>query len=270
MKKTLILALLLLLMLSLLIGCSDDDDPIAVADTTYIIGQAYLNPDPYFYADFIRGSENETKIDSVLIGDISVPVYDSYWYVYADNNYYYTHYDAEDNSLGWSSGDTIDIHFYKGADVAHCYVKILENSDYPQYITPATNDTIALGDPLELIWNNVENAEWYGIGIYYYQDSAGTEISKRIYGYTTDTAYTLPGTSITENGYFNIYVESVTGPLPSARNIMTNTMTGVMHSSSSSQYMRTYAGTGSTNPIMVQENPDDISREILKNILMAE
>ena len=277
-KISIILLMLVAISAMVFVGCSDDEATTVAAAATaqgWIIGGANVEPDLSFYADVFPITNNTFNIDSVVVGDsLAQNDDDNYWYVYGDGNYDYVWYNNNADSTRYYSGDTCDITFYKNGTSTTCSVKLLdEDDDEIAYILPIHNDTISLGTSLSILWNSVPNADWYGVRIQYYKDSAGTySSSDRRYYSQTDTTISIPASTNIYNGYYNIYVVSVTGPGEGdPPNINGAGLKGEIHSETDSQYRRVYVGTGDPTPVggqedIVIEDARQISREIISAV----
>ncbi len=276
MKKISIILLLLVAISALfIVGCSDDDKITAAATAQgWIIGQAYTNPEIRFSADIFPMTNSTFTIDSIIAGDsLCINEDYDYWYIYGDGNYDYAYYRNSADSLRFSSGDMYDITFYRNNSSVSVSMKLLNRQDdKPNYILPIADDTIGLGDPLDIIWNSVPNADWYGLYIRYYKDSAGTYVSNHEYLSVTDTIYNIPTYTNIYDGYYRIYIVAVTGPGDGdAPNLDGNGLLGEFHSKTSSNFRRVYVGTGDPTPvggIIEDENIDlnTIGKEIIRQV----
>ncbi len=248
MKKGLLISfLLLILMVSLFIGCSDDDKTIAAAAAQgYLIGYVNLYPQFDFYADIMPMTNNGFTIDSIVTND-SIADYrdDSYWNVYGDDNYQWA--SLYSDSTNYQPGDTAEVVFYRNNTMTSVQVRLLDYTIGPNYILPISNDTVSLGTPINIIWNNNQDADWYGISYRYYKDSSGTAVTTRTYKSVSDTTFTIPGSENVFNGYYRIYLIAVNGPTEGdPLNLDGAGLLGELHSYTTSEFRRVYVGTGST------------------------
>ena len=275
-KGILISSLLLLLMVSVFIGCSDDDEKTitaAAAAQGYLIGYVnYYNPGYEFYTDVMPMTNNGFMIDSIVSVD-SIAEYrtDSYWNVYGDDNYHWAEIDQNPAST-YSPGDTAEVFFYRNGSMATLRLELLDYDIYPNVILPVDDDSISLGESLNILWNTNQDAEWYGMYIRYYQDSAGTYVSKRYYITTTDTTFTIPASTNIYDGYYNIYIVAVNGPTTGDPvNLNGAGLLGEFHSYTGSEYRRVYVGTGDPFPVGGGSDeeimtPEEASRDIMDHI----
>lgn len=278
MKKVSIILLLLVAISTLfIVGCSDDDEKTIVAAVTaqgWIIGQASVSPEIDFNASIFPITNNTFVIDSVIAGD-SLCRNDNgdYWYIYGDGNYGYIEYENEADSQRYSSGDMYDITFYKDNSSTTTSMKLLNRQDdEPNFILPVDDDSISLGESLNIIWHTVPNADWYGMRIQYWKDSAGTYLFRRKYLSFTDTSYVIPASTNIYNGYYRIYIVAATGPGSGEEpNINGLGLMGEIHSESYSNQIRIYVGNGIANPVGDFNDDDNvdlktIGKEIIKQI----
>ncbi len=194
-------------------------------------------------------------IDSIITND-SIADYrdESYWHVYGDGNYQWAYLSSD--STDYLPGDTVEVNFYRNNAVAALSIRLIDYDIYPNYILPINNDTIALDEPLDIIWNIDQDADWYGIYYSYYRDSAGVTNYVQTYVATTDTAFTIPASDNIYNGYYWIYVMAVNGPgTGEPLNLDGAGLIGEFHSYTGSDYRLIFVGTGSANP--VSNNPDE-------------
>ena len=262
MKKLILLFALILICCSSFVfyGCSDDETSSVIAAATaqgWIYAYANLYPYVYYGSDNFYISKT-AKIDSVKAGDSLCYYGSSYWYVYGDNVYDYFNYSNNADTNRFVSGDTFDVTYYTSNGIATGSVVLLHTEDdRPVYISPVSEDTLSLGTALEVVWNDIPNAEWYGIYYRYYKDSAGTYINNREYAAVTDTTFTIPGVTNIYNGYYWIYVAAATGPMPGdAPNISGANWSGELNGESYSQSIRVYFGTGDPTPVGNQDEND--------------
>lgn len=283
MKKLIVTALLLLLTGSLfLTGCSDDDDDVVAgtAAQATILGYANLYPYAYFYIDVMPLTNGDFMIDSAFAFDSTCLVRnDSYWYVYGDDNYQWVEYYNSDDTSRYHSGDDVTIDIYNNGNLATTQITLLDYyDDFPPHILPATGDTINLNSSINCIWNSVTNADWYGIRMRYRKDSSGTQVYTYTYAGVTDTSYTIPGSLNGYNGYYDIYIIAVSGPVPDGpANMNSAGIIGDIVSYTTYQTnLRIYVGTGDPTPVggmdfePETETPEVVAKELMDNILKKE
>jgi len=271
-KGILISSLLLLLMVSVFIGCSDDDEKTitaAAAAQGYLIGYVnYYSPEYEFYADIMPMTNNGFMIDSIKSDD-SLADYrdDSYWNVYGDDNYHWA--EIYNNPTGYSPGDTAEVVFYRNGSMATLRLELLDYDTYTNVILPIDGDTTSLGTAINILWNTNQDADWYGVRIYRYVDSAGTSVSRSSYYSQTDTTFTIPASTNIYDGYYRIYIVAVNGPgAGDPVNLNGAGLIGEFHSYTGSQSRIVYVGTGdptpvSDDPIEPPLDPNEASREIM-------
>ncbi len=242
----------LLLLLLVFVACSDEDEgnPIVTADPvrTLIIGNVVLRPHVDFSAMVhpIYGQENE--LDSAFFGDTLCDMDRGMPYNLHGTNYLYgiAYYNIAD-SQQFGSGDTVPISLYDHPYMVEARVKLLElAADSVDLIGPPDDTTVAIGEPIELAWHPVENADWYGLGIWYSGSPPESDLSEQTNLSTTDTVFTIDGSNQTVDGDYTIYVIAVSGPVPGVDgpNINGTTMTGTIYSRSAITVVRVLVGSG--------------------------
>ncbi|KAA3633644.1 MAG: hypothetical protein DWP97_08595, partial [Calditrichaeota bacterium] len=163
--------------------------------------------------------------------------------------------------------------FYFSNGISTGSVRLLDqDDDEPSFILPIDDDTLSLGTAINVLWNSIPNADWYGLYVRYYKDSAGTYINNdREYFASTDTTFTIPAASNIYNGYYRLYIQSATGPRPTdPPNITGSGWTGDLHSESGTFNIQVFLGTGDPTPVGNQDETDyedPESVEILRNII---
>lgn len=234
MKRARITITVLALAFVAISGCSDDNgNPVVCRPqiTHLVVGHAILRP----YVDFsgnihpIFGRENE--IDSVVFGDARCTI-SKYSSFVEGNNYTYgfTYYNMAD-SMRFHSGDTVQITFFKGSEIASTSIKLLAiRQDTVSILSPPNSSILSLDEDVTLVWRRVGNADWYSV--YYTYDTSrvfGAEL-RQVYDFTTDTTYTIPAETHTDDGAYRIFVGAVTGPVPGTDgNVQSESMTGSIY-----------------------------------------
>lgn len=276
MKQKLSILLFLLLACTFIVtGCSDDDDdnPASAGSSTtaVVYGRANLYPTVDFSVDFMFTTNPHIFCDSAIAFDSLCWMSDEYyWYVYGDNNYGYVEYDPSVDTGRYHSGDTMTATFYYNGAVVTTDIKLLSYyDDIPQSILPVSGDTVSLGSAINLIWNSVENADWYGMYTRYRKDSAGTQVYTYKYHSTTDTTLSIPGATNIYNGYYDIYLIAVSGPGPNEPlNLEGGGMRGEIHSYTTyDSNIRVYFGTGDPTPVSGGSDEPIVEEEVPNEIM---
>ncbi len=255
MKKLLLILIGLSLMALLFAGCGDDETtaPTRVRAALYTQGVAYLDSsysNTVFslesYIDFFSINADGYYVDSVdLSGNQTHVQTETYWNVYRDGYHYLTYNDTSDHRF--QAGDTVEINLYYRNTMATCRIKLLDHTQSPNIIIPTHLDTSSLGSPINFIFNSSPHADWYAIQQRYWHDSAGSNVYSRTYWAQEDTAFTIPGADLIQNGRLDVYIIAGTGPMPGGTvgdNISGDLIDGVMFSNTMSKWTRIFIGTG--------------------------
>ena len=226
-------------------------------------GDAY----PSFVADLYAAEPIEPQMDSALLdGSVCEFITQSY-FTYGDP-YAYVRYSNIADSLRYGSGDTVTIEFYAYGEVSTARVKLLDNvEDAVVMVDAVIPDTVDIDSSFTVVWNDVPNADWYGMQIQYRHGGTGEVVTHTSYEYTYDTTYTIPGAETQYDGYVRIYVVASTGPVrdAAAGNIIGDAVAGTIYSYTQSTLSLTYVGTGTPAssppakgiPGVSEEIPDD-------------
>jgi hypothetical protein len=205
-------------------------------------GDAY----PNFVADLYGAEPIEPYMDSAFIDGSLCDFITQYYWTYGDP-YAYVRYSNRADNLRYGSGDTATIEFYAYGEVSTAEVKLLDAvEDMVVLVDAVIPDTVDIGSSLTAVWNDVPNADWYGLQIEYKHGGTGTVVSHYTYDYTYDTTYTIPGAETSYDGYFRVRIVSSTGPVRDAMegNITGGAVTGTIYSHTESTLSLTYVGTG--------------------------
>lgn len=263
--------------LLLVAGCSDEKLPLNNSSefpTFLVLGNVAMN-DGYLtggvaFWDLTATGQN---IDSILVGNArTMDEFDDYYYV-ADDQYWYADFFYIDS--GYSSGDTINIRFFNGADMAELDMPLMEELTDTIYLTSVVPDTIPINSPLEFFWSSLVLADFYSI--YFstsFVDSLGVDQFKNYSFAVIDTSFVIPAKILSNNANYYLYVDPVIGPVPSSEgavpfNVSSATMRGQIWSISYglSEFGVVGAGYGGMPPAGINKQPEAIKRlRNLKNI----
>jgi len=247
-KNWLVLLAMIVLAAIFFVGCGDDDETIteAVTPATFTNGDIYIDNSYYglyFYIyTFVHGGANPTmdslKVDTMLAG-VSI----SYYWNYADPYWYFEYYE-NDTPSDYESGDDITITMYGSGRSSACTISLLDYSDdQTSIISPDYNETVDTNSTVEIVWEDVDNAEFYALYLERRWDSSGTYVYEYTYTYSDDTTFTMPARfTDTTVDYFYVYVQPTCGPNPqSYSGNWTGTLTtGVLYSYAEYDYLRVY------------------------------
>ena len=273
----LILAMVILATLCI-VGCGDDDDgvvtPTVTAPATFTNGEIYTYDGNglYFYIYTFTHGGNFPEIDSIIVDTMPAIVNSSYYWNYADPYWYSEYYEGEDPS-DYESGDNVTISMYGVGRSSSCNISILDyNDDAANIISPEYGSNVDPDATVEIVWNQVENAEYYAIYTERRYDSSGTMTSEYVFTYTLDTTYTMPERfTETTVDYFYCYVLPTCGPDPSTNsgNWTGSFTTGVLYSYGNYDYAYIYVSSSSKANSTSKENgvaPDITPREIIQGL----
>jgi len=278
-KKWFIFLALVVLATTFVVGCSDDDDD-AVTSTvpaTFTNGEIYIDDSygVYFYVyTFVHGS-GYPEVDSIKIDTMYADVYSSYYWNYADPYWYCDFYEDEDPSA-YESGDNITVSMYGSGRSSSCNITLLDyDDDETEVISPSYGTYVDTGATVEVVWNEIDNAEYYAIYMERRYDSSGSMEYDETYTFTYDTTFTVPEryTDSTVD-YFYFYVMPTCGPDPTSYtgNWTGDLTTGVLYSRADYDYTRVYVTAGGpppkVNPMGKEDDPasDKSPREIIQGL----
>ena len=258
-KSLLIFGLLLFIWSLILTGCSDDDECALcpeLAQKGIVLGGIELQGSGIYCWVYVVGSDGFLPdVDSVKFEGNDMELQIGYGEGGAVVYCFY-----EGSSAGYSSGDDVSIYYFTPAGTCSTTVAMLyDPDDEPEIIDWATsypNDTVALGEDIEVHWHPVDNAEWYHLEFDYSFDSLGSHAYRDIEAFTTDTTFTIPGSESPYNGYYYLYITPVNGPRPDATegNVMGTALNGIVTSIVYYNF-RVYVGNGDAWPVGIA--PDD-------------
>jgi len=146
--------------------------------------------------------------------------------------------------------DSIPIRVYTPGGVSTAYGKALEYpDDHLQVIAPDTtvSTTVAINDPIELVWHQSDAFDSYAIVYFYAYDSAGTPgfIGNEYYWMVGDTTFTISGDNTGFDGFYSFEIIGATGPNPGddVGSFTGGTIRGVI-ASTSHRYVNVTVGAG--------------------------
>ncbi|MBD3403695.1 hypothetical protein GF420_12425 [candidate division GN15 bacterium] len=267
------------LSLLVVVGCGDDDDPVSSGPMTDIYQQGYVallnNNQLEFYIEYWDLSFSGLYPDSVTVGGTMTDTYLDSWYWTPDDNYYAADDYRIPNDSSHASGDTIEcVTYYAGQAIASSITLLHRDNDRPVIqVPPNDNDTVLIGEPVTVIWDEIPSADFYGIAYSYHRDSLGLNVYSQFRTNVTDTQLVIPGAMIQDNGYVEVSVYGYTGPMPDSGVFATNPssgrMIGALWSYTYSTSRRVYVGTGApdgANPVPPTEAPED-PRNLLRQLM---
>ncbi|MDZ7860325.1 MAG: hypothetical protein U5O15_06615 [Candidatus Krumholzibacteriota bacterium] len=272
-KNRLVFLVLVVMAALFIVGCGDDDEVAGPTSgpATFTNGEIYTYSGNGLYFGVymhVQGG-GYPDIDSIKVDTALVDVDESYWWSYADPYWYAYYYEGKDPS-DYESGDSVRVSMYGSGLSSSCNIKILDyDDDEPEIITPASGTTVDTSATVKVVWNKVENAEYYAIRTELYTGS--WEYNNT---YTRDTTYTVPAEFTGENvDYFYVYVLSTCGPDPANYNgNWTGELTnGYLYSHSGYDYTRVYVDPTVTAKVKSVGKEDDAApnvtpREIIQGL----
>ncbi len=245
-KRWSVLLVMVILASLFIVGCSDDDDDTITSSitvpATFTNGEVYLYDGNglYFYTyTYVHGGDNP-GLDSIKVDTMSTVVYSSYYWNYADPYWYSDYYENADPSA-YSSGDNITVSMYGGGRSSSCDITLLHyDDDATSIVSPSTDTTVDVGSSVALVWDKIDDAEYYAIYTAMRWDSSGTDVWKYDYTSTTDTTFTLSGDyTAATTSQTSFYVMPTSGPNPNsyAGNWTGTFTTGVLYSHADYTYV---------------------------------
>ncbi len=282
-KSWLVLLSMMIVAALFIVGCGDDDEcPTPTTPTTPPVPATFTNGEMYIYDGtglyfynyvYVHGGAS-VNIDSIIVDTVSTVVNPSYYWNYADPYWYSDYYENEDPSA-YASGDDVTVSMYGSGLSSSCNVSLLHyEDDATTVISPEYNANVDTGSTVEVVWDKVDNAEYYAIYTELTWDSAGTTITSYDYTSTEDTTYTVPvHFTDTTVDYFYCYVMPTCGPDPNSYtgNWAGNLTTGVLYSRADYDYTLVWVtpSGGSARKMSGQETlavPQITSWEIIKGV----
>jgi len=241
------LVLISLTALALTLGlaaCDGDEtvvDSIVRSDSTeaLVMGTVILRPWTDFHLNLVKMHNEDLVIDSVRLSDSLCRLAYGAFRVWGDERSFGAYYYAPDEPARFGSGDTAHVDIFGERGAASVDVKLLDlSSDSVTLVASASDSEVPVGMEVDLVWNSVPNADWYGLTYGFWYDSGGH--SYMVYDgslATTDTTAQLPGG--TRIGGYGANLEAFTGPIPGtgARNVDGNGFVGYIYSQSGSTYL---------------------------------
>ncbi|MBN2226264.1 MAG: hypothetical protein JW763_02755 [candidate division Zixibacteria bacterium] len=198
----------------LFLGC-DDDIVESTNRPAYIDGFAYLSPGCVLYAE-VRGQGGmDPGLDSVRMGD-SLCYIDLFSYFSIADPVYTVHVIETEGDYMFASGDNAVITFYGENGTGTASLRILDlDLDAPVIVSPESGEILSPGEHPTIVWNRVDNAEWYAVYYYWQIDSLGLARGEHVFAYAFDTTYPIIGDYPDEYlNFINVLVCSCTGPNP--------------------------------------------------------
>jgi len=232
-------------------GCDDNDDVVAPEESPIlVIGDVFLRPYLDFSCSFHTVDGNAPDVNHVIFADSLCEIIKAYYFVYGNNYSYHAVYFNTADSNRYISGDTALVTFYEGPvddmTITNVAVKLLDiDNDKPVFLIPEGDTTIDRGDSLNIVWQKVENADWYGVSIYYSWDSLMYHLSYVNFDATADTFYTINTDTLANDISINFHIMAVTGPLPGSNTVNVNgkRLYGSLYSSTNTDdYIRITVG----------------------------
>jgi hypothetical protein len=262
----------------LAVGCGNEDNTQGPADadevTTLVIGNVILRPYVDFQMNMLQIYAQDHEIDSVLFGDSLCDMGQSVYYVWGNEYNYWAAYFNQADSLRFNSGDVVRVYLFNDDRVTSVDIKLLSNpEDSIRFTVPELDTVIDVGESFELVWRRIANADWYGMQIYYWYDSAGQMASRNGFVATTDTTYLFPGADHPSDGRYGLNMVAVSGPVPGTGdyNLQGQSIVGSLYSTSRHTYGRIVVGAGP--PPLSADKIDgdsitegDVARKILRGV----
>ncbi|MBN2226267.1 MAG: hypothetical protein JW763_02770 [candidate division Zixibacteria bacterium] len=232
--KYLSMAILLLATVAVNIGCSDDDEVVAPpAPVAYINGTIDVRPECVMET-FVSGHGGRNPyLDSAKVGDSLCHIIYDYARGYGDPVYWTLLYEDSDEPM-YAPGDYATIRFYSRWGASSAIVSLLDPAASALEVISPQDDTVySQGDPITIVWHQVEFAEWYGIYCRYLIDTGSGSYADADYVYSRDTTFTFAGDHFNyQLSHADIFLIAVTGPDPAgtAGNVTGDYATGRINS----------------------------------------
>ena len=178
MRGLAILTAALLLTLGLA-ACDGDEtvvDSVVRLDSTetLVTGTVILRPWTDFHLNMMKLHNEVIAIDSVTFADSLCRMGYGAFRVWGDDYYLGAYYYAPDEPVRFGSGDTASVTIFGDHGPTAFDVKLLAlPDDSVTLVASASDSQVAVGEAVDLVWNRVPNADWYGITYALWFDSGG-------------------------------------------------------------------------------------------------
>ncbi|MBU0985521.1 MAG: hypothetical protein KKA42_16730 [candidate division Zixibacteria bacterium] len=256
MKRLLYLGSVLLLATLLITACSDDEDCPTCPDgsqTGIITGYlSFEDGGIHGYAMIVGMDGRLPAVDSVVVDGEKADLQASY-----SSGMPIFNVDIGEGGMIMGSAakpatvDSIPFRVYTPGGVSTAYCAVMEYpEDRPVVIVPDTAspyDTVAINDPINVIWHYSDAPEWFLVTYSYSYDSAGTTVYGPYTSHWTlsDTTFSISGANTGFNGRYYMNVVGATGPNPddAVGSFTGGTIRGVVASGVNESFT-VYVGTG--------------------------
>ncbi len=182
--------------------------PLVVTRALASIGETFE-----MTASVYQTTQRVVVLDSVFAADSVCRIEPLYDMIPRWARAYFLHY--YDTGPRFNPGDTAEIRFYAEGTLSTAHVTLLSLFNPVTVIDLATPDSVGIDDPIEMHWNPMEHADWYGVVVTRYLASDMFDFWDYFNYFSYDTTITIPADLIDENGRLNFWLFAVTGPSPS-------------------------------------------------------
>jgi hypothetical protein len=258
--RTFTLITLTMLLSACLVGCEGDESVVeSIVRTdeteTLVMGTAIARPWTDFHLNMTKLYNEEIDIDSVKFADSLCRIGYNTFRVWGDDRSLGAYYYAPREPARFESGDTATVEIFNDICIAVADIKLLSQPDDSVILVESeSDDSVAVGEPVNLVWRSIPNADWYAVdyGFWYYEGGH----SYPVYGgsiATQDTTAQLPGG--TRDGGYGMNIGAFTGPVPGVDgyNVQGHGLVGYIYSPSGATYNQVIVGAHES----VAGQPDD-------------
>lgn len=211
----------------------------------WVVGTVVMRPWIDFHLNMLKIHAQENQVDSVKFADSLCRIGAGSFHVWGDDYYYGAYYYNPDDGARFASGDSVQIELYSDLGTTTAKIKLLVAPGDSVMFVESASDTIAdIGEVINITWDIIPNADWYGIDYGFWFDSSDGHsypLCDSLVA-TTDTAIQLPGGP--RIGGYGLNVFAYTGPVPGTGdyNVSGPGVVGTIYSSGRHAYWNVAVG----------------------------
>ena len=130
----------------------------------------------------------------------------------------------------------------------------------------ASDTVVAASQPVTITWDAIEGADWYGMMVYNWYDSAGFTYTRSWYSSTDQASITFSPDGQPDNSRYDVRIIAVTGPVPGhgIDNLNGPDLVGTIYCATRDTNITVRVGHGAGAPR--DERFDEMDQSIIQNI----
>jgi len=127
---------------------------------------------------------------------------------------------------------------------------------------------VSAGQPVSLSWTLVDGADWYGMMVYNWYDSAGFTYARSWYASTDQASITFPPDGQPANSRYDVRIIAVTGPVPGqgSDNLSGPDLEGTIYCATRDTKISVRVGQGVSSGVERLCNPDETEPSIIQGL----